>query len=223
MESTVSYINDRGEYKIAILPEEIADTQIEYDESIEAYTYTHPVHKTVHLLHSTADRPCLLEAHNRQHWMWRGKLHRTSGPAFTCYGNREWYVFGVMVEPSTFEKYKEYFLRVEAFAYANGIDLHGVHNHVDVNKYFLSFNDEEHLINCAEANILPLCDRTTGDLYGYNLEELDKEVRVEERGSWVLMAAVLGAAAAFAATKIKKHMESSSKVEVKEQQVSQAR
>ena len=206
MDFAISYINDRGEYKLAQVPEKLADSVITYDEGIDAYTYVHPINKTTHLLHSQADRPGLVENDGRTHWFWKGRLHRIQGPAFTCKGNQEWYVFGIMTDEYFVEKYKDYLLCVEALAMANGVDLHGLNLDADGSRYFLNFKSEIHIADCIDSNVIPICDRETGDLYTCNLDELNLEIRAEEKGPGLLVAAVLGAAAAFAATRIKKKM-----------------
>lgn len=217
MDTSLSYFNDRGEFKIAIIPESISDQTVVFDEEMEAYTYVHPIDKSSHLLHSLADRPALIEQGHgtdaRQHWLWNGRLHRLRGPAFTCTGNEEWYAFGHILDERDFRRHQEFFLRMEAFAIANGIDLHALGKQ----KYFLDFSSDQHLIECANANVIPLCNRETGDITAYDLAELSEEVEVEERGPGLLMAAVLGAAAAFAAVKIKNKFDVAEEVQTAQQ------
>lgn len=215
MDSSISYINDRGEYKLAIVPEEVADDYIRFDEYSELYTYEHPIQNTVNVLHSIADRPCLCETNDRKHWMWMGKLHRLTGPAFSCNGNQEFYAFGVMLSPEEMAEGKSHFLKIEAFALANGIDLHGsavTIAGVTPSRYFLPYADSEQLLRDARENKITVCDRTNGYLHRHGIADLAQEVdSVEERGPGLLMAAVLAATAAFAASKAKGHLESRKK------------
>ena len=219
MDSTISYINDRNEYKIAVIPEEIRDEVIDFEVDTCLYTYIHPIMKTRSLLHSLADRPCLVEEPNcREHWMWRGRLHRLNGPAFICESNREWYVFGVPIgDEATFNANKEYFLRIESFANANGIDLHCEHDGVDVHKFFLDFSSEDHLLECSAKNIIPICDRNTGDVHTVPFEDLTDEVYRKERGPGLIVAAILGTAAAFAASKVKKQLATATEKKISQQ------
>lgn len=219
MDSAISYINDRGEYKLAQVPENIADQLIVYDDGLEAYTYVHPVNKTVYTLHSIADRPGLVEHGNRSHWLWNGRLHRIIGPAFSCPGNNEWYVFGIVTNENFINDYKHYLLQVEAFSVANGVDLHGLRLNGDSSRYFLEFKDHDHMVGCAASNTIPIFDRHTGSRHTCNLSELEREVGVQERGPGLLIAIGLAVAAAFTAKKIKKLSESSVENRSKERQV----
>ena len=110
-------------------------------------------------------------------------------------------------------EFKEYFLRVEAFAIANNIDLHGAHDGTAMNKFFLNFENEDHLLLCAKNNIIPLCDRDTGDATTCPIDELKEEMAKPDKGPGLIVAALLGAAAVFAAKKVRDRSTVSQRVE----------
>lgn len=206
MDSTVSYINDRGEYKIAIIPEEIKDEVVQFGEEDSAYTYTNPISNKSYFLHSIADRPCLTEGpDNRNHWMWRGQLHRTSGPAFYCDQNPgEWYFCGIPLLKEDFNKYHDYFVKVEKYAVEQGIDLHGIRDEANGSDYFLHFMDDQHLLVCAEDEVIPICNRRNGTTDTVSLSDLIVETSTKKSSGISLLAAFLGVAAtAVAVNKLK--------------------
>jgi hypothetical protein len=211
MNSKISYINDRGALTIAEVDEAVVDDCIIFNDILMVHEYQNPITQKIARLHSIGDAPALIEGpNNRRHWLWHGTLHRTRGPAFMCDNdgvynqNEEYYAFGVNMSKADFEKYREYLLKVEALAVAHGIDLvDGTRMVGPTAKYALSYLDFYHLIDMAEAGMVPLKNLETGERLVFDLDQMSGEVSKPARGPGLLASAIVGAAAVFLASKVK--------------------
>ncbi len=172
-----------------------------FDENRDLYCYECPETAENFLLHSENDKPAYIEDNERVHWVHRGMLHRTSGPAFICnsVNNREYHAFGEYFEEPVFLECQPFLQRLEQFCIKNNIAFSkNTANHLQ--KYIEFPRDENGFAVCNDRDIC-IIDPATEQRHQVDLNELEAELKRSPSASPVL-AALLGAAAIYGASKI---------------------
>jgi len=213
MDTYVSYINDRGILTTEAFTKGNAEEFVKYSDDIGTYAVS-SLDGQERLLHSVNDLACLIEGpNNRRHWMWQGKLHRLSAPAFICDGNEEYYVFGHYFSRDLLIKHGDFLRDLEGFALANGIDLHTM-GQTDC-KYGLLFGGVGDVILSATTGRFRIQEIATGHEIELDLAEIAnavntvaaEEVRItaptEDRIPSILAAAAMATAAIYAISQVK--------------------
>ncbi len=205
MSVNISYLKN-GQICHAELTNYEYERDVWYDEDAGLYMYEDSEGRD-YPLHSSGDNPaCAEDFDNRREWIYRGLLHRTSGPAFTCDGGNEFHAFGLNFEiEGEFNKFKPFLMRLEKLCLENNIAFsretmaEGQIHYIDFD--FYSVDDD--LEPVLESGEIPITSIKTGETNSVHLDDLESELRKNTRTS-PLVLALVGMVAGYGINKLTK-------------------